>query len=157
MPSSPWEPNELKFGMRGFYHQPNNLRGWWVKFEKKNVFFNNPDNLTTFDNLSLNLQYSTVKYLLTRLICLYQTTVKKICKMMQKLNLKISSLDGGNKLTLNPAKSNVIMIVSKEIKQNSENFKTKNSNFCLTSMIKCLWIRLTTLTCTQHKQINMQN
>ena len=26
MPSSPCEPNDLKFGMRGFYLQPNNLQ-----------------------------------------------------------------------------------------------------------------------------------
>ena len=42
MPSSPSKPNELKFGMWGFYHQPNNLRGWWVKFKKK-LFLNNPN------------------------------------------------------------------------------------------------------------------
>ena len=28
------------YGVRGFYHQPNSsLRGWWVKFEKKSVFW----------------------------------------------------------------------------------------------------------------------
>ena len=29
------EPNELKFGMWGFYDQPNNLRGQYEDFEKK--------------------------------------------------------------------------------------------------------------------------
>ena len=38
MPSSPCGSNELKFGKWGFYHQPNNLWGWWVQFEKKSVF-----------------------------------------------------------------------------------------------------------------------
>ena len=40
MPSSPCEPNEQKFGMWDFYHQPDNLRGWWVKLKKK--FFEQP-------------------------------------------------------------------------------------------------------------------
>ena len=47
MPSSLCEPNELKFGMWGFYQQPHNLRGLWVKLEKK-VFLNYPS-IQAFD------------------------------------------------------------------------------------------------------------
>ena len=43
MPSSPCEPNELKFGMWGFYHQPNNIcRGDGLNLKKKKFFLNNP-------------------------------------------------------------------------------------------------------------------
>ena len=37
--SSPCERNELNFCTWGFHHQPNNSRGWWVKFEKKSSFW----------------------------------------------------------------------------------------------------------------------
>ena len=42
MPSSPYVPNELKFGMRGFYHQPNKLRGVIGLNLKKKFFFEEP-------------------------------------------------------------------------------------------------------------------
>ena len=42
MPSSLCGPNEVKFGMWGFYHQPNNLRGKGLNLKKK-FFFNNPN------------------------------------------------------------------------------------------------------------------
>ena len=41
MPSSPCEPNAPKFGMKGFYHQSNNLPGDGLNLKK--FFLNNPN------------------------------------------------------------------------------------------------------------------
>ena len=41
MPSSPCEPNKLKFGVGGFYHQPNNLCDDGLNLKKK-IFFEQP-------------------------------------------------------------------------------------------------------------------
>ena len=60
MPSSPCKPKELKVGMRGFYHQPNNLWSDGLILKKK-VFFEQPYS-TFFCGYGINYDYEAQSF-----------------------------------------------------------------------------------------------
>ena len=62
-PSSPCGTNERKFSVRGFYHQPSNLRGWWVKFEKKSFFWTTLINMQHNSNDNNNTNTADVLFI----------------------------------------------------------------------------------------------